>query len=285
MIKNDFTAVSQIERIEQPTQEVFQRNFLSKRKPVIITGAMKSWNALSLWTADYLNTVVGNTQVDISVSQNSLFTGNQENGFAKLRQKMNFIEFINLLQKDKSTDNYYYLQQQSITANFPQLFSDIELPEYFDKKRLIDPTIWIGSEGNISPLHYDAMDNLFAQVSGRKRFLLFNPQQTSLLYPFPADSKIPHMSQINIDKLDFDKFPNFSKAKYFDCVIEAGEILFIPVFWWHQVYSLENSNNKLNISVNFWSQPPISQFFTRPGRRMVAQIPAMMKRAFKLKVV
>ena len=282
MIKNDLTAVSQIERIEQPTREIFQRNFLSPRKPVIITGAMKSWNALTLWTTDYLNAVIGNTEVDISVSQNSLFTGNLENGFAKLRQKMNFTELINLLQKDKLTDNYYYLQQQSIPANFPKLFSDIEFPEYFDKKLLIDPTIWIGSGGNISPLHYDAMDNLFAQVSGRKRFLLFDPQQTSSLYPFPADSKIPHMSQINIDKPDFDKFPNFPKAKYFECVIKAGEILFIPVFWWHQVYSLENSNNKLNISVNFWSKPPISQYFTPPGRRLAAQIPAILKRALKL---
>jgi Cupin-like domain len=224
MTKNDLTAVRQIERIEQPTREVFKRNFLSPRKPVIITGAMKSWNALSLWTTDYLKTVVGNTQVDVSVSQNSLFTGNLDNGFAKLRQKMNFIEFINLVQKDNLTDNYYYLQQQSIPTNFPQLFSDIEFPEYFDKKLLIDPTIWLGSGGNISPLHYDAMDNLFAQVSGRKRFLLFNPQQTSSLYPFPANSKIPHMSQINIDKPDINKFPNFAKAKFFDCIIVAGEI-------------------------------------------------------------
>ncbi|MCV3217381.1 cupin-like domain-containing protein [Plectonema radiosum NIES-515] len=93
MTKNDLTTVRQIERIEQPTREVFQRNFLSFRKPVIITGAM-SWNALYLWTTDYLKTVVGNTQVDISVSQNSLFTGNLDNGFAKWRQKINFIEFI-----------------------------------------------------------------------------------------------------------------------------------------------------------------------------------------------
>lgn len=143
--------MNQIERSQQPTREVFQRNFLSPRKPVIITGAMNDWNAISLWTDDYLKTVVGNTQVDISVSQNSFFIGNLENGFAKLRQKMNFIEFINLLQKDKLTDNYYYLQQQSIPTNFPKLFSDIEFPEYFDKKLLIDPTIWIGSAGNISP--------------------------------------------------------------------------------------------------------------------------------------
>lgn len=110
------------------------------------------------------------------------------------------------------------------------------------------------------------MDNLFTQVSNHKRFLLFDPQQTSSLYPFPATSKIPHMSQINIEKPDLDKFPNFQKAKYFECIVKPGEILFIPAFWWHQVYSLVNSNQELNISVIFWSKPPISQFLTPPGR-------------------
>ncbi|WP_089129852.1 cupin-like domain-containing protein [Tolypothrix sp. NIES-4075] len=59
-------------------------------------------------------------------------------------------------------------------------------------------------------------------------------------------------------------------------------MLFIPVFWWHQVYSLENSNNKLNISVNFWYKPPNSQFFTFPGKRLAAQIPAILKSALKI---
>lgn len=282
MRKDELTVGCQIERIDQPTREVFQRNFLSPRRPVIITGAMNGWNALSLWTVDYLNGVVGHTQVDISISQNRIFTGNLEEGFANLRQKMKFIEFIKLLQKDKLTDNYYYLQQQSIPTDLPELIQDIEFPEYFDKNLLVDPTIWMGSGGNISPLHYDAMDNLFAQVSGRKRFVLFDPQQTSSLYPFSAHSKIPHLSQINIDNPDSEKFPNFQKARYSECIIEAGEILFIPVFWWHQVYSLENPNNELNISVNFWSKPPIRQFLTPPGRRLAAQIPALLKRGLNL---
>ncbi|MDZ8066255.1 MAG: cupin-like domain-containing protein [Nostoc sp. DedQUE08] len=281
MSKHDFTTVSHIERIEQPTKEEFQRNFLSPRRPVIITGVINDWNALSLWTANYLTTLFSEKQVDISVSQNSIFTGDLENGFANLKQKMQFSDFINILASKDKFEKFYYLQQQSIPIEFPEILQDIKLPKYFDKKLFVDPTIWIGSGGNISPLHYDAMDNLFTQVSNHKRFLLFDPQQTSSLYPFPATSKIPHMSQINIEKPDLDKFPNFQKAKYFECIVELGEILFIPAFWWHQVYSLDNSNQELNISVNFWSKPPISQFLTPPGRRLAAQIPTLLKSAFR----
>ncbi|MFN6472839.1 MAG: cupin-like domain-containing protein [Nostoc sp. SerVER01] len=279
MSKHDLTAVRHIERVEQLTREEFERNFLSPRRPVIITGAINDWKALSLWTANYLTTLFSDKEVDISVSQNSIFTGNLENGFANLRQKIKFIDFINILGSKNKFDKFYYLQQQSIPREFPELLQDIKFPEYFDEKLFVDPTIWIGSGGNTSPLHYDAMDNLFTQVSDRKRFLLFDPQQTSSLYPFPAGSKIPHMSQINIEEPDLEKFPNFQKAKYFECIVELGEILFIPAFWWHQVYSLGNSNHELNISVNFWSKPPMSQFLTPPGRRLAAQIPAILKRA------
>ncbi|WP_442944099.1 cupin-like domain-containing protein [Nostoc sp.] len=58
------------------------------------------------------------------------------------------------------------------------------------------------------------------------------------------------------------------------------ELLIIPAFWWHQVYSLDNSNHELNISVNFWSKPPISQFLTPLGRRLAAQITTLLKRTF-----
>lgn len=278
MSKIHLTEVSGIKRIEQPTPEEFQRNFVSTRRPVIITGAISGWKALSLWTVDYLNTIVGNTQVDISVSQNRIFSGDIKNGFANLKQKMKFSNFLKLLLlKNNLAEKYYYLQQQSIPAVFLELIQDISFPGYFDKKLSIDPTLWVGYGGNISPLHYDAMDNLFAQVSGRKRFVIFDPQQTSSLYPFPAYSKIPHLSQIDIDRPELERFPNFQKAKPLEFVIEPGELLFLPCFWWHQVYSLD----ELNISINFWSKAPLRQFLTPPGRRLAAQLPTNLWHAFK----
>lgn len=272
------TEVSRIERINNPTSEVFKRNFLSSSKPVIITGKMSGWKAHSLWTADYLNAAVGNTQFDISVSKNRIFTGDPETGFAPSRKRMKFSEFMNwVLQKNKLTDEYYYLQQHPIATKFPELIQDIETPDYFEKKLIFATNIWLGTSGNISPLHYDISDNLLAQVNGRKRILLFAPQQTSLLYPFPAHSKTPHLSQVNIDHLDTEKFPKFQTARCLECVLEPGEMLFIPFFWWHQVYSLD----ELNISVNFWSKVSFRQFFKHSGRRLVAQIPAIAWQTFK----
>lgn len=283
MINNNFQLIGEITKIDNPSSKIFTENFNVPRKPVIITGALSQWKATSsLWNADYLAALFGHKQVDISVSQNGIFIGTPESGFDKLRRKIQFRDFINHLTSNQSelADNFYYLQQQSIPRVFPELMEDIVFPEYFPQKNYVEPTIWIGGVANISPLHYDAMDNLFVQISGNKRFRLFDPQQTSSLYPFPANSEIPHISQINIDNPDLGKFPNFTKAKYYECVLAPGEILFIPVFWWHQVYSIPAYNGNLNISVNFWTKPPLKEFLTPPGRRLAAQIPKMIKNRF-----
>jgi len=43
------------------------------------------------------------------------------------------------------------------------------------------------------------------------------------------------------------QFPLFKDAKYVDCILEAGECLYIPVGWWHYVKSLS-----VSFSVSFW---------------------------------
>ena len=270
----ELTELNKIERINNPTPEEFQRSSLSLRKPVIITGAMSGWKALSSWNPDYLSKTVGNTQVDVYVSQNGRFGSDLKKGLNYLITPMKFSDFMSaILENNKSISNYYYIQTQPITTIFPELVQDIETPNYVDKKFVLAMNLWLGTHGNISLLHHDLSNNILAQVSGRKRILLFEPKQTSFLYPFPAHSKTPHLSQINIDETDIDKFPKFSKAKYIECVLEPGEMLFIPVYWWHQVYSFD----KLNIAVNFWCEVKFRQrWLTYSGIRLLAQIPAFL---------
>lgn len=277
---NEFepTSVNQIERIHQPTPEEFKEKIFSSRKPVIITGKMTDWKAFSLWSVDYLNTLVGNKEINVNVSKDQIFMVDLEAGFTRVKKTMKFTDFMDWIIQEKTTDEYYYLVETPMKITFPELLPDIEVPDYIDKKLLQVTNLWIGTGGNISPLHHDLSENLLSQVRGRKRILLFEPKQTSLLYPFPAHSKILNMSQlINIDKPDIDKFPKFQKSKYIECLLEPGEMLFIPAFWWHQVYSLD----RLNISINFWWKADFKEYFCSAGRRYVAQIPGLIWQTLK----
>ena len=271
------TSVNQIERIHKPTLDEFKQKIFSSRKPVIITGKINDWKAYSLWSVDYLNNVVGNKEIHVNFSKNQIFDFDPKVQFTMVSKKMKFTDFTDWIFQEKTTDEYYYLQQSPIKISFPELIPDIEVPDYIDKKLFIVTNLWIGTGGNVSQLHYDMSENLLSQLRGRKRVLLFEPKQTSLLYPFPAHSKIPHMSQLNIDQLDIDKFPKFQKAKYMECLLEPGEMLFIPAFWWHQVYSLD----QLNISINFWWKTNFKEYLTPPGRRLISQVPGLIWQTLK----
>jgi ribosomal protein L16 Arg81 hydroxylase len=45
-------------------------------------------------------------------------------------------------------------------------------------------------------------------------------------------------------------------------ILEPGDFIFIPIYWWHHFYTLEASLN-----VNFWWQASVGQALRRHGLR------------------
>lgn len=56
----------------------------------------------------------------------------------------------------------------------------------------------IGLEGNVTPCHYDEQQNLFAQVHGFKRCILFSPDQFECLYPHPVHHPHDRQSMVKV---------------------------------------------------------------------------------------
>jgi len=107
---------------------------------------------------------------------------------------------------------------------------------------------WIGPEGASTPLHYDSWGyNIFYQAYGRKRFLLFAPEEKANLYPSDVFEFNTVYSRIDTRHPDLARFPRWSKARPLETVLAPGEVLVLPPNWWHDVETLEPS-----ISVNAW---------------------------------
>jgi hypothetical protein len=108
---------------------------------------------------------------------------------------------------------------------------------------------WIGPEGAATPLHSDSWGfNLFFQGFGRKRFLLFEPEQEPCLYPSDVFEFNTVHSRVNVREPDDRKFPRFRQARPIEVILRPGELLVLPRCWWHDVESLDPS-----ISVNAWA--------------------------------
>ncbi len=97
-----------------------------------------------------------------------------------------------------------------------------------------------GPAGTITPCHHDPYDNFLCQVVGSKYIRLYHPSNSPHLYPF-TEGKMTNTSQVDVMDPDYAKFPNIAKAEYTECVLNAGEMLYIPPRHWHYVQSLSIS--------------------------------------------
>jgi len=113
-------------------------------------------------------------------------------------------------------------------------------------KGLFRAKFWLSGPGLITPLHYDPVETFHWVIRGSKRFICY-PPGVRRFYPFPANSTAPFISQVDPDQPDLDRYPRFRAAQPIEFTVEAGEILYLPAFWWHQVYS----EGAVNLSINF----------------------------------
>nr|XP_033946055.1 lysine-specific demethylase 8 isoform X3 [Pseudochaenichthys georgianus] len=218
-----------IPRVKRPSLESFNTNYLLPLKPLILEGTIEHWPALNQhpWSIEYLRSVAGCRTVPVEVG--SRYT---DEGWSQTLLTVN--EFI---------DRY-------ILNKIPELKADIRPPDYCclgeGDEEDITVNAWFGPGGTVSPLHQDPQQNFLAQVVGSKYIRLYSPEDTDKLYPHQSQL-LHNTSQVDVENPDPERFPEFAKAPYLECVLQPGDVLFIPVQHWHYVRSLE-----LSFSVSFW---------------------------------
>ena len=89
---------------------------------------------------------------------------------------------------------------------------------------------------------------LWPRADGRKRCVLFSPDDFRALYPFPVHHPCDRQSRVNLYNPDLERFPRFAEARPVHAVLEPGELLYIPQYWWHHIENLSSEC----VSLNFW---------------------------------
>ena len=93
-----------------------------------------------------------------------------------------------------------------------------------------------------SGLHFHPDTEAFlCQVVGRKRVLLFPPEDWSRVYPIDFYSQYVSFSKVVFPRdgawPDPQTLPRLAGSHPMECVVEPGDVLFIPIHWWHVVWS------------------------------------------------
>lgn len=112
-------------------------------------------------------------------------------------------------------------------------------------------SLWVGNKSRVAA-HYDLPDNLACNVVGKRRFILFPPEQLRNLYVGPIDFTPAGqaISLVDFQRPDYQKYPRFKEAldNSYSVLLEPGDALFIPSMWWHYVEGIE----PLNMLINYW---------------------------------
>lgn len=116
-----------------------------------------------------------------------------------------------------------------------------------------EPRLWVGNEGVLSA-HYDGSDNVACVVAGRRRLILFPPEQTCNLYPGSLNFTPlgAPTSLVDLNNPDFERYPlyRYALANAYSVELGPGEAIFIPMLWWHHIESLDKVNAVMNYCCN-----------------------------------
>ncbi len=225
-----------IQRVHNATPEQFRAIVSRQREPVLFCGAnIPRWSR-----EDVLAAVAPNTQASIHVCESPLLDKANKNF------RFEVVPFAEMMTRVEDPKEHLYFRSlgsnarkdpSNVSECFPVLANQYLVPE-FAKAVVLPETIHssclrFSSQDIEMWTHYDINDNLLSGVRGRKRLVLFHPEEIRHLYPEGTASAV-----LNVDAPDLAWFPRFAKAVKWEGILEEGEVLFIPAMWWHNVRTL-----------------------------------------------
>ena len=274
-----------IERAHGLTPEIFYERYLTgSGKPVIVTDELNTWKARSNWSFDFFKSRYGSETVVPAI-----WPGDK---YMKLMRLEDYIGYIQAPSErlpgiwiepetkfprpepSEPVSGPLYLYGWRGFDLHPELLDDVEQsPKCVEDWLCLFPAalrkvmneatgyfsrgILLGPAGSKSHLQQDFLNShaYLAQIAGRKKCTLFAPEDSAALYS----------GRVDPDRPNPDQFPLFRNATAFECILEPGELLFIPCLWWHHVVALENS---ITVNYNFLNRVNFTGYLTELLQRL-----------------
>lgn len=227
-----------VEKRPMPTRDAFLRDYAYACRPVVLTDVADDWPARTQWTPERLAQRFGELPVEIQDGRDG--DPRFEENKTALRKTVRFADFLARIGAGDATNDCYLTANNELLKRpeFASLFDDVgKLPAVTDPARLRGSSFfWVGPRGTRTPLHHDTVMLFHAQLVGAKRWRLVSPLDTPAVYNYHGV-----FSPVDLAAPDLARYPRMAGVRVLDVVVEAGETLFLPLGWWHQVEALDVS--------------------------------------------
>lgn len=220
-------------RSDLPLKE-FCADYMHK-KPVLIRGLIAGLPAVRRWTIERLGAMAPDVCVQLK-------TGDVAEGATTTTRLAEFCRAVTEWEHAKAEPGPpAYLHDVPLLAMIPGLRKELEplqgtafLPRFYRRQWWSFAQFFVGPSSAQTPLHFDTLltHNLFFQIHGRKRWVMVDAADRELAYPrqwrwSPVDPEAP----------DLGEYPKFADARLMSCVLEGGDVLYLPPGTLHKVVS------------------------------------------------
>jgi hypothetical protein len=244
---------------ELPVQR-FLMEYVLQNRPVVVTGALASWDIGNKWTPTMLESRFGDGLVQVY------------NNYFDLQTLMPLEQFLSQYFGKSTSESdrvlpyvRWYTQLRDVEFCWAdEIFAQLEnqwcLPAFLPDVGYVLPLssgtttnpvtdpfpakgLFISPRGARTSLHVDPWGScaVLCQLYGCKRWYLYAPDQTKYLRNDYA--------VVDVTRPDLKKFPAFASAQLTStCTLKAGEVIYIPHGWYHQV---ECDSDSVSLTWNF----------------------------------
>ncbi len=228
--------------------------------PLVLKGLVKKWpivkaaeqsvEAAYHYLCQFYNGELVNTAIGDSDNKGAIFYNQDFSGFSYERTRSSLTSFYNNIKNlhASGSSRVYYVDSAPVDMYVPgfSAHNNLDLGPFTPRVSL-----WMGNKTIVSA-HHDVPDNIACVVVGKRRFVLFPPEQLKNLYIGPLDFNPAGqaISMVDLHNPDFEKYPRYREALAHAQIaeLESGDAIYIPSMWWHHVEGLM----PFNLMVNYW---------------------------------
>jgi lysine-specific demethylase 8 len=247
---------SEIYELESFSPDIF-KNDLYLKQPIVFRGAAKDWPAVQKWDKSFFRSHYENTPVTI-IDNPGLVDNEKENTF----RHTTFGEYFDEVEKDPDI----YLRFSRVLDHNPVLLKDLNLDwlQQFRRKFSIGGLtyLFIGEENSKTSMHAGQSQTIFIGVKGRKKWTICAPNERFFLDPcaerllYYYTNAVPNNDHPNVG---YDLVPYIKKYEF---VLEEGDVLWLPSFFWHFVENLTPTIGVAYKYTNFFESFKITKSLT-----------------------
>ncbi len=245
-----------VERRKDLSLEEFKNHYVRKGIPVVMEGAAKDWPCVQKWSLQYFKDLHGDDEI-VLVDQ------------AAKDFPYELTTLADVIDNIRGGGGKYYRFYPLLTRH-PEHLEDFDYkwlrerrsnPVWFDAFQ-----VFIGGEGSYTSLHNANQSNLFVQVYGEKKWVLYSNYYAPIIDPMPVRN-VYRDAPAKVDAGPFDPFelkfePPYELFRYMDGYsvhLKPGDVFWNPPFYWHAV---KNATDSIGVGYRWLS--PFYSFKTSP---------------------